>query len=58
MGVLLVLIARDMVLVAPKNHALTIQAASQLAQQGYAELPYAITPYGYFYNEAKIEKYI
>lgn len=49
--------ARDMVLVAGKNDAQAIEFATHLAEKGYAELAYSISPYGYVVGESGCERY-
>lgn len=49
--------ARDTVLIAGKNDVEAIEFASHLAEKGYAELAYAISPYGYVVGAAGCERY-
>ena len=49
--------ARDTVFIAGKNDADAIEFAAQLAAKGYAELAYAISPFGYVVSEARCERY-
>ncbi|HCS63168.1 MAG TPA: hypothetical protein DIW64_03250 [Cellvibrio sp.] len=49
--------AREMVLIAGKKDAEAIEFAAHLAEKGYAELAYAISPYGYVVGEAGCERY-
>lgn len=49
--------ARDTVLIAGKNDAGAIEFAAQLAEKGYAELAYSISPHGYLVSESGCERY-
>jgi hypothetical protein len=46
-----------MVLIAGKNDTDAIEFASHLAEKGYAELAYAISPHGYVIDESGCDRY-
>jgi uncharacterized protein YtpQ (UPF0354 family) len=49
--------ARDMVLIAGKSDVQAIELGAHLAEKGYAELAYSISPYGYVVGESECKRY-
>lgn len=49
--------ARNIVLIVPENDNVGLELATQLATQGFSELGYSISPYGYVYRNGQWTRY-
>ncbi|WP_331345069.1 DUF1444 family protein [Cellvibrio sp. UBA7661] len=49
--------ARDMVLIAGKQDSAALEIAAHLAQSGYNELAYSISPHGYVFEDGVCKRY-